>query len=76
MAEVLCSRCGKTAPGLSEPPFRNELGNTVLNKVCAACWQEWIRSQLMIMNEYRLNPLNDEHSAFLDEQMKIFLKLT
>ena len=76
MSEVLCNRCGKTAPGLNDAPFRNELGDKVLAHVCAACWQEWIRAQLMIMNEYRLNPLNDEHSKFLDEQMKIFLKLT
>lgn len=75
MAELQCSKCGQTASGLAEAPFNNELGMKVLNHVCATCWKEWIRTQLMIMNEYRLNPMNDEHSKFLDEQMKVFLNL-
>jgi len=75
MTEIQCSKCGKIAPGLTEAPFKNELGTMVLHHVCKDCWQEWIRTQLMIMNEHRLNPLNDEHNKFLDEQMKIFLKL-
>ncbi len=75
MADVQCSRCGKTAPGLDEAPFKNELGAKVLQHVCKSCWQEWVRTQLMIMNEHRLNPLDDEHNRFLDEQMKAFLNM-
>jgi len=75
MIEVQCSKCGNVAPGLEQAPFKNELGEVILKNVCGACWQEWLRAQLMIMNEYRLNPLNDEHGKFLDEQMKVFLKL-
>jgi len=47
----------------------------VLEHVCASCWRQWVSQQLMLMNEYRLDPLNDQHSKFLDEQMKLFLKL-
>jgi len=75
MTDVQCSKCGKTAPGLDQAPFKNELGDLVLQNVCKSCWQDWLRAQLMIMNEYRLNPLNDEHGKFLDEQMKMFLNL-
>jgi Fe-S cluster biosynthesis and repair protein YggX len=75
MTQVKCSRCERTANGLTEPPFNNELGSMVLQQSCQDCWSEWIRTQLMLMNEYRLNPLDSQHSAFLDEQMKAFLKL-
>lgn len=75
MSEVHCKKCGNTAPGLDQAPFKNQLGDLVLGNVCKSCWQEWIRTQLMIMNEHRLNPLNDEHGKYLDEQMKIFLNL-
>jgi Fe-S cluster biosynthesis and repair protein YggX len=30
----------------------------------------------MLMNEYRLDPLNDEHSKFLDDEMVKFLALS
>lgn len=75
MTELQCSKCGKSAPGLAEAPFNNDLGTRVFNHVCQTCWQEWLRMQLMIMNEYRLHPLNEEHSKFLDEQMQVFLNL-
>jgi Fe-S cluster biosynthesis and repair protein YggX len=75
MAQVKCSKCGRTADGLAESPFNNALGKKVLEQVCQSCWNEWIRQQLMLMNEYRLNPLDPQHSDFLDEQMKVFLSL-
>lgn len=75
MVQVKCSRCGRTANGLAETPFNNELGKKILEQVCQDCWNEWIRQQLMIMNEYRLNPLDPQHNAFLDEQTKAFLNL-
>ena len=75
MAQVKCSKCGRTAEGLADPPFNNDLGKKVFEQSCQVCWNEWIRAQLMIMNEYRLNPLDAQHSAFLDEQMKAFLSL-
>ncbi len=76
MATLKCSRCGKEKSGLSEAPFNNELGQKVLQQTCEDCWKEWVSTQLMLMNEYRLDPLNDEHSKFLDEEMKKFLNLS
>ncbi|MFQ6116307.1 MAG: Fe(2+)-trafficking protein, partial [bacterium] len=66
MALLKCSRCGSDKAGLSEAPFNNELGQKVMKNTCQDCWKEWIGVQLMLMNEYRLDPLNDEHSQFLD----------
>jgi len=60
---------------MSEAPLPNELGQKLLAQICETCWQEWVRQQLMLMNEYRLDPMNDEHSKFLDDEMVKFFEL-
>jgi Fe-S cluster biosynthesis and repair protein YggX len=60
---------------MKEAPYDNELGEKVLARVCQTCWDAWVAQQLMLMNEYRLDPMNDEHSKFLDDQMTAFLSL-
>jgi len=60
---------------MAEAPLPNELGQKVFAQVCEGCWEEWVRHQLMLMNEYRLDPMNDEHSKFLDEEMVKFFAL-
>jgi len=75
MAVVHCKRCGQDKPGLDEAPYSNELGENVLLHTCRDCWQAWVSQQLMLMNEYRLDPTNDEHNKFLDNEMLRFLKL-
>jgi Fe-S cluster biosynthesis and repair protein YggX len=76
MAKVKCSRCQQEKEGLLEAPFNNELGQKVLKQTCGECWKAWVGQQLMLMNEYRLDPLNDEHSKFLDDEMVKFLALS
>ncbi len=75
MSDILCSKCNETKPGLTEAPFPNEMGQAVLAKTCEDCWQAWVGQQLMLMNEYRLDPMDDEHSSFLDREMIKFLCL-
>lgn len=75
MPNVKCSRCGEAKEGLAEAPFDNELGQKVFENVCADCWQAWVGQQLMIMNEMRLDPVNEEHSKLLDREMLKFLNL-
>ena len=75
MASIKCCRCHQKKEALKEAPFDNEWGKKVLECTCAECWQAWVGQQLMIMNEYRLDPLNDEHSKFLDTEMQKFLSL-
>jgi len=75
MAKIKCSRCQQEKEGLPEAPFNNELGQKVLEQTCDGCWKAWVGQQLMLMNEYRLDPLNDEHSKFLDDEMVKFLVL-
>jgi len=76
MSKIKCNRCGEKKGTLDEAPFNNDLGQKVLEQTCADCWQAWVSQQLMLMNEYRLDPLYDEHSNFLDKEMQKYLLLT
>lgn len=75
MAQVHCSRCGNDADGLERPPLPGEPGNRVQEHVCGNCWQEWLRAQVMVINEYQLSPADPKHYEFLLEQMGAFLNL-
>ncbi|MFM7148837.1 MAG: tetratricopeptide repeat protein, partial [Gemmataceae bacterium] len=37
-----CSH-GSRARALASPPFRDDLGRRIQEKVCADCWQSWVR---------------------------------
>ena len=73
MAVIKCARCGQEKAGLDEAPFKNEMGRKIVEKTCEECWNAWVGQQLMLMNEHRLDPVNDEHNEFLDKEMVKFL---
>ena len=75
MPIVTCTRCKSERPGLDRAPLPGEAGKTILACVCAACWQEWLKTQVKYINEYRLSPLDPRHFEFLLEQARAFLKL-
>ena len=75
MAVVTCTRCKTEREGLLRAPFPGESGQTILANVCAACWREWLATQVKYINEYRLSPLDPAHFEFLLGQAKSFLKL-
>lgn len=51
---VNCVKLGRTAEGLSRPPFKNELGQRIYENVSQEAWQSWIAHSTMIINENRL----------------------
>lgn len=75
MAEVDCSRCGNTAEGLPRAPLPGAVGEAVLAGSCGACWAEWLRAQVILINENRLTPRNPEHYERLLAEMRTFLNL-
>jgi Fe-S cluster biosynthesis and repair protein YggX len=75
MAIVTCTRCKQQRQGLERAPLPGEPGKMILANVCAACWKEWLGTQVKYINEYRLSPLDPKHYEFLLEQAKAFLML-
>jgi Fe-S cluster biosynthesis and repair protein YggX len=69
---VKCVKFGKELPGLDEVPWSGELGKRVYENVSKEAWKLWIEHSKMIMNEYRLNPLDPQSHKIMGEQMEQF----
>jgi Fe-S cluster biosynthesis and repair protein YggX len=70
--KVNCVKLGKEAEGLDFPPYPGELGARIYENVSKEAWQMWIRQQTMLINEYRLTPVEPKARKFLEEQMEKF----
>ncbi|MCI0436084.1 MAG: oxidative damage protection protein [Gemmatimonadetes bacterium] len=73
MAEITCSRCGRTGQTLPRVPLRNELGERVLASICTDCWQEWLRFQTALINHNGLDVRDKPAREFLTANMEAFL---
>jgi len=69
---VQCVKLNKEAEGLDMQPYPGELGKRILDNVSKEAWQMWLGQQTMLINEYRLSPINPEHRKLLEEQMEKF----
>jgi Fe-S cluster biosynthesis and repair protein YggX len=72
---ITCSRCGHECEAMAQPPMPTTLGTDLQQRVCPECWREWLRTQVMLINEYRLNLVDPQARAALEGQMRSFLKL-
>jgi Fe-S cluster biosynthesis and repair protein YggX len=72
---IICSRCGSESEAMAQPPMPTALGTEVQRHVCPGCWREWLRAQVMLINEYRLNLVDPQARATLEGQMRTFLNL-
>ncbi len=70
---VQCVKLGKEAEGLPAPPYPGELGKRIWQNVSQPAWQMWLDHQTMLINEYRLTPIDKEHRKYLEEEMEKFL---
>ena len=69
---VHCVKFGKEMPGLERIPWAGELGKRVYENVSKEAWKLWLEHSKMIMNEYRLNPLDPNSQKIMSEQMEQF----
>ena len=69
---VHCVKLDKEAEGLDMPPYPGELGKRIFENVSKEAWQMWIQQQTMLINEYRLSPMDPEHRKMLETQMEKF----
>jgi len=71
-----CVRCGRTdAPALPKAPIYGPMGKEILAKVCADCWGEWQKTEVMVINELRLNFMDPASQEILTRHMREFLAL-
>ncbi len=66
---VQCVLLKREAPGLDRPPYPGALGQRIFNEVSREAWAAWVRHQTMLINEYRLTPVDPKARKFLEEEM-------
>jgi Fe-S cluster biosynthesis and repair protein YggX len=70
---IFCSYLQREAEGLERAPYPGELGQRIYASISKEAWQQWLRHQTMLMNEYRLTPIEPKARKFLVEEMEKFL---
>ena len=74
--QVVCRRCGKVAPKLAKPPFRNAFGQEIFDNICTDCWREAIGQGTKVINELRLPLADPQAQKIWDQHIREFLNLT
>ena len=69
---VNCVILGHEAEGLDQPTYPGELGQRIFDNVSKEAWQRWLSHQTMLLNEYRLTPVDPKARKFLEEEMEKF----
>jgi Fe-S cluster biosynthesis and repair protein YggX len=69
---VTCVLLNKEAEGLDYAPYPGDLGQRVYENVSKEAWQRWLAHQTMLINEYRLTPIEPEARKMLESEMDKF----
>lgn len=69
---VDCVVLKKRAPGLDRLTYPGELGQRIWKQVSKEGWQRWVSHQTMLINEYRLVPIEPKARKFLEGEMEKF----
>jgi len=70
---VKCAKLGKELPGLDFQTYPGELGKKIFENISKDAWQQWMGRQTMLINEYRLNPLDPKARKMIEGEMEKFL---
>jgi Fe-S cluster biosynthesis and repair protein YggX len=70
---IFCSYLQREAEGLDRVPYPGKLGQRIYENISKEAWQQWVRHQTMLLNEYRLSPIDPKARKFLVEEMEKFL---
>ncbi|MGH9465333.1 MAG: Fe(2+)-trafficking protein [Thermoanaerobaculia bacterium] len=74
-AEVACARCRRLAPAIVGRTYPGALGEEIRTKVCADCWAEWQRTEVMVINELKLDFMEPRSQEVLVQHLREFLAL-
>ena len=69
---VQCVILKREAPGLDRLPYPGPLGQRIFDSVSKEAWAGWVKHQTMLINEYRLTPVDPKARKFLETEMEKF----
>ena len=70
---IYCTYSKQEAEGLDRIPYPGALGQRIYENISKVAWAQWLRHQTMLMNEYRLSPIEPKARKFLETEMEKFL---
>ena len=70
---VQCAKLGKEAEGLDFQSWPGDFGLRIYENISKEAWAMWINHQTMLINEYRLNPMDPKSKEFVVGEMEKFL---
>lgn len=70
---VSCVKLGREAEGLDAPPFPGAKGQQIFDSVSKQAWQDWLKMQTMLINEYKLASFDPKARKFLEEERTKYL---
>lgn len=69
---VNCVILKREAPGLDRLPYPGPLGQRIFENASREAWSRWVAHQVMLINEYRLSPVEPKARKFLEAEMEKF----
>lgn len=70
--QVQCALLKKEGEGMDYAPYPGPLGQRIYDSISKEAWQRWLAHQTMLINEYRLTPIEPEARKFLETEMEKF----
>ena len=69
---VFCKKYQQELEGLDAPPYPGPKGQEIFDTVSKQAWADWQAHQTMLINEYRLTPIEPDARKFLETEMEKF----
>lgn len=70
---VFCQHLQKEADGLDFQLYPGDIGKRIFDNICKEAWTGWQKKQTMIINEKKMNMMNPDDRAFLEQAMVAYL---
>ena len=70
---VFCQKLQQELPALAFQTWPGELGKRVFENISAQAWGQWVDHQTMLINEYRLNPMEKKSKELIVGELEKFL---
>ena len=72
MRMIVCAKLKKELEDLDRPTYPGELGKKIFDSISKEAWALWLKHMTMLINEYRLTPIEPKARKFLEEEMEKF----
>ena len=70
---VFCKKYQQEMEGLDQPPYPGPKGEEIFETISKQAWADWQAHQTMLINEYRLNPMDPKAKELITGEMEKFL---